>query len=287
MSAGGRRTRGVAGIRRAVAGLLLVVAGAGCATPERPDPWEPMNRGFFAFNETLDRYALEPLARAWDFVLPGFVLTGIENFFANLNTPVVLANDLLQGKPVAAIEDLARFAHNTTFGLGGLVDFATIVGIPENDEDFGQTLGYWGVPPGPYLMVPILGPYTLRDGIGEIVETAATSYAWTTPFWYDVVDLNGLETAGASIGVEAFELLNLRAIYLEEIAESRREAFDYYVFVRNAYLQNRRAKVLDRTDAVTVDEEELYFFGDGDGDEEDFDAGFEDGEDDEEDFDDF
>jgi phospholipid-binding lipoprotein MlaA len=150
-----------------------------------------------------------------------------------------------------------------------------MVGIPENDEDFGQTLGYWGVPPGPFLMVPILGPYTLRDGIGDIVDTGATSYAYFNLFWMDVVGLNNAETAGASIGLKGLELLNLRAIYLEEIEGSRRDAFDYYIFVRNAFLQNRRAKILDQMDEPVVDEHGLYF------DDDDFDP------DEEEDYDDF
>ncbi len=266
----------------AIAFVAALSASLGCATPERPDPWEPMNRGIFAFNEALDRYALEPVATVWDYVLPGFVQTAIDNFFVNLNVPIVLANDVLQAKPMAAIEDLTRFLQNIVFGLGGFIDIATMVEIPKNDEDFGQTLGYWGVPAGPYLMVPILGPYTLRDGFGEIVDTGAASYAYYNLFWFDVVGLNGVEAFGASVGVKGLELLNLRAIYLEEIEESRRDAFDYYVFIRSAYLQNRRAKVLDETDAPAEDESDLYFFGE---DDEDFDSD-EDFDDEEEDYDD-
>lgn len=270
----------------ALASAALLSTCAGCATPERPDPWEPMNRGIFAFNEALDRYALEPVATVWDYVLPGFVQTGINNFFVNLNMPIVFANDVLQAKPMAAIEDLTRFLQNAVFGLGGFIDIATMVEIPQNDEDFGQTLGYWGVPAGPYLMVPILGPYTLRDGFGEIVDTGAASYIYYNIFWFDVAGLNGAETFGASVGVKGLELLNLRAIYLEEIEESRKDAFDYYVFIRNAYLQNRRAKVLDETSASAEDESELYFF-DEDEDEEDFDSDEDfDDDDEEEDYDD-
>jgi phospholipid-binding lipoprotein MlaA len=266
--------------------LLLLSTGAGCATPEHPDPWEPMNRGIFAFNETLDKYAIEPVATAWDFVLPGIVQTGIENFFKNLNMPVVFANNILQAKPMAALEDLTRFLENSVFGLGGFIDIASMVGIPENDEDFGQTLGYWGVPPGPFLMVPILGPYTVRDGAGEIIDTLATSYAYFNLFWTDVVGLNNSETVGASVGFKALELLNLRAIYLEEIEGSRKDAFDFYIFMRNAYLQNRRAKILDQTDEAVVDQEDLYFYGDDDEDDSDLDAAVED-DDEEEDYDDY
>ena len=122
---------------------LVLMPLAGCATGggpdwEGPDPFESANRGVFAFNEGLDRYLLDPVATAWAFVLPDFALTGLANFFDHLNMPIVLANDLLQGKPVAAVEDVARIAHNTVFGFAGFYDFATRVGIPENDEDFGQ-----------------------------------------------------------------------------------------------------------------------------------------------------
>jgi phospholipid-binding lipoprotein MlaA len=265
-----------------IALAAVLSASVGCATPDRPDPWEPMNRRIFAFNEALDRYALEPVATVWDRVLPGFVQTGINDFFVNLNMPIVFANDLLQAKPMAALEDLTRFLQNVVFGLGGFIDIASMVEIPKNDEDFGQTLGVWGVEPGPFLVVPILGPYTLRDGAGEIVDTLAASYGFYNVFWFDVVGLNGFETFGGSVGVRSLELLNLRAIYLEEIAESRRDAFDYYAFVRNAFLQNRRAKVLDETGAPSLDESDLYFF-----DEEDEDLGSDEGfEDDEEDYDD-
>ncbi len=241
-----------------------------CATVERPDPWEPMNRGIFAFNETLDRYAIEPAAKAWDFVLPGFAQTGIRNFFDNLQMPTIFANDLLQGKPEAAMHDVFRLVCNSVFGLGGFIDVATMVDIPANDEDFGQTLGVWGVPTGPYLVVPLLGPYTLRAGVGQVVDTVAVSYAYMVPFWYDAVGLNGIETVGAGVGMRSVSLLNLRTIFLEEIDANRRDAFDFYIFVRNAYLQNRRAKVLDQTDAPVLMDEEFYFF-DEDEEEEDYD----------------
>ena len=240
-----------------VALCALAVAALGCATPERPDPLEKMNRGVFAFNEGLDRYALEPVARAYDFVVPGLVQEGVRNFYHNLEMPIVIANEILQAKPVRVVEDVARLFMNTTLGLAGFIDVATRVGIPDNDEDFGQTLGYWGVPPGPYLVVPILGPYTLRDGFGEIADTTAGAYAYMNFFWFDVVGLSTWETTGVSIGSYAYRMLNLRAIYLEEIEGSRKDAFDYYAFVRNAYLSNRQARVLDSTDTAAAVDEDL------------------------------
>lgn len=258
------RDRG--GMRRSGFALFVVLAllAAGCATPERPDPLERMNRGIFAFNEALDRYALEPVATAYDWVVPGFLQDGVRNFFHNLEMPIVIANEILQLKPTRVVEDVARLFFNSTLGLGGFVDVASRVGIPDNDEDFGQTLGWWGVPPGPYLVVPILGPYTLRDGIGEVADTTATAWAYMNFFWFDVVGLSEWETTGASIGTYSYRMLNLRAIYLEEIASNRADAFDYYAFVRNAYLSNRQARVLDSTDTASAIDEDLYELEDED-----------------------
>jgi phospholipid-binding lipoprotein MlaA len=268
--------------------LGICSIGLGCATPgapgpRDPDPWEPMNRKIFAFNETVDKYALEPVATAWDYVVPEIAQTGLSNFFENLRIPTIFVNDLLQVKPDAAAYDVVRLLYNSVFGFGGFIDVATMVEIPKSDEDFGQTLGVWGVPSGPYLMVPVLGSYTVRSGAGQVIEAAATWYAYFSPFWLDVVNLNGIENLGASVGMRALELLNLRAIYLEELEASRNDAFDFYVFMRNAYLQNRRAKVLDRKDVPSGAEDDLYYF------EDEFDENL-DGEfpdEDEEDFDDY
>ncbi len=249
---------------------MLCLLNSGCATVEKPDPWEPMNRHIFTFNETLDLYALEPAATAWDTVVPEFAQTGIDNFFHNLQMPTVFANDLLQGKPKAAMYDVFRLLYNSIFGLGGFIDIATMVDIPKNDEDFGQTLGVWGLPPGPYLMVPLLGPYTVRSGVGGVVDIGAVSYAYFTPLLTGVAGLSGIETFAVSTGQKGVQLLNLRSIYLEEIEASRRESIDYYVFVRSAYLQNRRAKVLDQTGEAIIGEDDFDFLADDD-DEEDYD----------------
>ena len=219
--------------RAARLGAALLVAGAlgGCAT-SGPDPWEGPNRAVFQFNEGVDRWVLEPVAVGWDFVLPDRAQQGIGNFFDNLRMPVVFLNDLLQAKPIAAAQDVGRFAVNTTIGVVGLVDVATRLGIPENDEDFGQTLGRYGVPPGPYMVLPLLGPSTVRDTAGYAVDVVSQPEWWLVESWI----------RGTATGIE---VVNTRSRLIEEIRENRRTAFDYYAFVRNAYLSNRERKVRD------------------------------------------
>lgn len=227
-------------LRRALGALALV--GLGCASS--PDPWEGMNRGTFWFNERLDRYALEPVATAWDWVFPERVETSISNFFDNLGMPIVFVNDLLQAKPVAASQDVGRFAVNTTLGIAGFFDPASRFGIPENDEDFGQTFGRWGCPPGPYLVLPLLGPSSVRDAFGRVGDAAATVYAYFVP-WTVTAGMTAVATA------------NVRASLLEEIRQDREESLDFYVFVRNAYLENREHRVRD--EAPSEPEEDLYY----------------------------
>jgi len=218
-----------------------------------PDPWEPMNRGIFWFTEKADSYAVAPVARGWRFVVPGFARKGIENFNELLLMPVVLGNGILQLKPRNAVQDVGRIVYNATFGIAGLFDVATMIGIPQNDEDFGQTLGFWGMPPGPYLVLPVFGPSNVRDGVGRLGDAAGTYYFSLLPIWVTFV-------------VRGVDLVNLRARYLEEVDENRRESFDYYVFLRDAYLQNRasrvgRARGEEDQDAGTA-EEDLYYFDD-------------------------
>ena len=217
-----------------------------------PDPWEGFNRRMFELNEQADRYGLEPAARAWRFVTPSFARNAINNFNALLLMPVVLGNGILQLKPRNAVEDVARIVYNATFGLAGLIDVATMVGIPQNDEDFGQTLGYWGVPSGPYLVLPFFGPSTIRGTVGRLGDSAGTYYFSLLPIW-------------ATFMVRGIELVNLRARFLDELDEGRRESFDYYVFLRDAYLQNRRARVgraRGTEEVLPGAEDDLYYFDD-------------------------
>ena len=230
-------------MRRAARRTLgaLALAALGCASSR--DPWEGMNRGTFWFNERVDQAVVEPVAAGWDWLLPERVQTSVANFFDNLFLPIVFVNDLLQAKPVAATQDVGRFAVNTTVGLAGLFDPASRFGIPENDEDFGQTFGRWGCPPGPYLVLPLLGPASVRDAGGRALDGAPNYFL----------------PLAVSLGVRVVEAVNTRAALLEEIRQDREESLDFYVFLRNAYLENREHRVRDRVAPEDSAEEDLYY----------------------------
>lgn len=194
-----------------------------------PDPWEGFNRSVYRFNDRIDRHVLKPVAKGYQKVTPRAVRTGVTNFFRNLKMPVVLLNDLLQGKPLAAGQDLSRFVVNSTVGIAGVFDPSTKFGIPRNDEDFGQTLGRWGVAPGPYLVLPFLGPSSVRDGAGFGVDVV------TDPVTFEFDE-------GVTAGLWAIKLVNTRAnlLEVEEIIQG-----DRYLFLRDLYLQSREFAVKD------------------------------------------
>lgn len=218
------------------------------------DPWESLNRGVFAFNEGFDRYLLEPVAVVWDRLLPDPVQTSIRGVYDHLRFPVIVVNDALQLKPVAVAEDIGRFAINSLWGLFGIWDAAALVDLEGNEEDFGQTLGYWGVPSGPYLVLPLLGPSSVRDAAG-----VAGNYGISYGTWFQV----GIPL-WASASITVVDVVNRRSLLIEEIREERAAAFDWYVFVRNAYLQNRERRVRDavETDPETAPEDDLYYWDD-------------------------
>ncbi len=206
---------------------VMLVPVAAQATEE--DPWEGVNRAIFSFNDTLDTYALKPVAKGYQAVTPQFLEDGIHNMFRNIGDVRNLANDALQLKPHAAGVDTARLIFNTTFGLFGFFDVGTKMGLQRNDEDFGQTLGYWGVQSGPYVMLPFLGPSTVRDGIALYPDS------WTGPYRY-------IDDVSARNTMRAVDVVDTRAGLLS--AEKLIQG-DKYNFIRNAYLQNREFKVKD------------------------------------------
>lgn len=204
-------------------------AAASAKTEGGPDPWEGFNRSVYRFNDRIDRHVLKPVAKGYQKVTPRAVRTGVTNFFRNLKMPVVMLNDLLQGKPLAAGQDLSRFVVNSTIGIVGVFDPSTKFGIPRNDEDFGQTLGRWGVASGPYLVLPFLGPSSVRDGAGFGVDVV------TDPITFEFDE-------GVTGGLWAIKLVNTRANLLdvEEIMQG-----DRYLFLRDLYLQSREFAVKD------------------------------------------
>lgn len=213
-----------------LASLLLL---GGCATNgDRRDPLEPLNRAVYRFNETVDDAAIKPVAQVYKDVLPQPVRTGIGNFFSNLDDVLVLLNDLLQFKLEHAATDLSRLVWNTTAGIAGIFDVATGMGLEKRDEDFGQTLGYWGIGDGPYLVLPILGPSSLRDLTGRVVD-------WQ----FDPVTQhsNVAERNSASV----LKIVDTRARLLAADKVLDEAALDPYVFVRDAFLQRRRSLVHD------------------------------------------
>jgi phospholipid-binding lipoprotein MlaA len=191
------------------------------------DPWESFNRKMFAFNRQLDRFVLKPVAKVWNFVVPELAQQSLANAFDNIAMPRRLLNSLFQLKIEGAGRELARFFINISMGVGGFFDAATELGIPRGDEDTGQTLGYYGVGPGPYLVLPFLPPLTVRDGFGFAADAAMQPISYVAPF-------------AASAGMRGGQLVNDRSLNLETFEEFERAVFDLYSATRNAYLQRRQ-----------------------------------------------
>lgn len=223
------------------AALLFLSA---CATaPDRRDPLEPFNREMFQFNQDFDEKIARPLAELYRDTVPLQVRKGVRNFFANLGDVIVFVNDALQMKWHEALNDAGRVMVNTTLGLGGLRDVASELGVEKRNEDFGQTLGYWGLPAGPYLVLPILGPSTFpRDTAGLVGDF----YAWP---------VSHMEDAAVARGLGVLRFLQARSDLLGTESVLEQAALDRYVFVRDAYLQRRESLIRDGR-SPTLEEEE-------------------------------
>ena len=226
--------------RLATAALALAaVLGSGCAstsgTLTQTDPWESFNRPIYKFNDTVDRYALKPVARTYQDYVPEVLRFAAGNFVSNLGDVYTAANQLLQAKPLAALQDLTRFMVNTTFGFFGIGDVASGLGLPKHYEDFGQTLGVWGVPSGPYVVLPLLGPATLRDAPARVPDI----WYGSVLTWASVDDVAFRNSAfGLKVVVDRAGLLQG-----EQVIDG--VALDRYSLVRDAYLQRRRSLIYD------------------------------------------
>jgi len=222
--------------------LSLLALMFGCASipagvpPSPDDPWEPFNRSVFEFNEGLDAYVLKPVVAGYRFVLPEFVREGIYNFFSNYNDIYTALNNLLQGKPDYAFNDLMRVVVNTTMGLGGLIDLATPGGLEKHKEDFGQTFGVWGVPSGPYVVLPFFGPSSVRDTFGTVADLE-------TDYLFKYIPNVGLRNS-----LTGLRVVNARNTYYEAGDLLDGAAIDKYSFLRDAYIQRRKYQINEGRD---------------------------------------
>lgn len=214
-----------------VGGLLLTGCATGPNTNPR-DPLEPFNRGVYGFNEALDQAVIKPVATAYKTVTPQPVRSGVGNFFANLEDAWSTVNSVLQFKPQSAVENFTRFVVNSTLGLAGVIDIASEMRIERHPEDFGQTLGRWGMAPGPFVVLPLLGPSTLRDTVALPVD-----------FKGDIVA--NVEHVATRNSLKALNLVDIRAAYLNASSVIEDAALDKYSFTRDAFLQRRQYSVFD------------------------------------------
>lgn len=216
-----------------LAACLSLLVGCASTTAPKADPWEGLNRSTFAFNEAVDKVVLKPIAQGYEAVTPQFARSGVSNAFSNVGDVGNGLNNLLQGKPAAAFSDLGRLLVNSTLGILGLFDVATPMGLDKSNEDFGQTLGKWGVGSGPYLVLPLMGPSTLRDTIGRIPDSRATSYSRR---------IEHVPTRNVTLGLD---IIRIRAELLGTSKTLDEATLDKYQFLRDAFLQRRLNQVMD------------------------------------------
>lgn len=223
--------------------LPFLVAGSvlsGCATGPNAhpdDPLEPLNRGIYAFNDTVDRAVVKPVSEAYKAITPDPIDKGVTNFFNNIEDVGVMVNNVLQFKFVNALSDLSRIMVNTSFGLLGVIDVATMWGLEKHNEDFGQTLGYWGLDAGPYLVLPIFGPSSVRDGVGFVAD------------WY-IDPVTHVHPERDRWVLVILRAIDTRADLLAASGVLEETAMDPYETLRDAYLQRRRFLVADGKEIV-------------------------------------
>lgn len=235
--------------RRCVIGMLLPLWLAGCATTgeyvEPDDPWEGFNRAMYSFNDGWDRAVLKPVARGYKAIMPAPLNRGVTNFFSNLSEVNSILNNLLQLKLQRAGNSIGRLAVNSTVGVLGFVDVASTIDIPRYREDFGQTFGVWGVPTGPYLVLPFLGPSSGRDAVGLLLDWQMAPVNWAT------------DSAAVRYGLLGLWFVDQRADLLGVTRILEQAALDPYAFTREAYLQKRLNDVYDGNPPLDEFEEEL------------------------------
>lgn len=229
-----KRSRHLRRLRQA-AGLIFSLSLTGCATTadhDPRDPWEGWNRGVQKFNDTLDDYVMKPVAEGYQFVTPSVMDQGVTNFFSNVDDIGVIANDLLQFKLLQTGQDTGRFLVNTTLGLGGFIDVASKLDLQKHNEDLDQTLGAWGIPSGPYLVLPVLGPSTPRGVVGVAGDTMSNPINWINP-------------VAIPWGAGALRTVDMRADLLSATKIMDEASVDRYEFIRNAYFQQRNYLIHD------------------------------------------
>lgn len=230
-----------------VALSLLVSTGLSSAAAEVSDPLEPVNRAVFSFNDTLDVYLFEPIARGYDYITPQPIQRGVHNFFRNIKSPIYVVSDLVQLKFTQAGIHTGRFVVNTTLGGLGFVDVAKSFGMDHHPEDFGTALGYHGVPEGAYIVIPILGPSNVRDVFGRVVDV------FLNPIQYITVVSDDGEPV--QIGLTALDAVDQRSRLLDAVDSAKETSLDYYSFVKNSYHQIRQNEIYDN-DPPEEDESE-------------------------------
>ncbi|WP_052063947.1 MlaA family lipoprotein [Nitrincola sp. A-D6] len=222
-------------------GIALTLSASAVQAQQENDPWEGFNRAMFSFNDSLDRAVIKPVTQGYRYVTPEIAQTGVNNFFENLKDVKTFFNNLFQGKVHNALEDFVRITYNTTFGLGGVIDVATPFGMAKNDEDFGQTLGYWGVSSGPYVVLPLFGPSTVRDTAGMV------------PDWH-LDPVNYVDDRATRNSLRVLSVLDTRSQLLDA---ERIISGDRYIFIRDAYLQRREYLINDGVMDVRYDESDF------------------------------